>query len=187
MSERLYQAYADDYKIDVRIARFHNIYGPFGTFHGGREKAPAALCRKIIEAKPGGSVEILGDGEQTRSFLHISQCIEGVRRLMESDFKGPVNIGSDDFVSINDLAYHIRTYSKKDLKFTYKTVNAPVGVRGRTSDNKLITKELSWAPAYPIWQGIRELYDWIESQMADWKYIHERNPDTKEVRSRRID
>jgi len=187
MSERLYQSYEHNYKIDVRIARFHNIYGPLGTFHGGREKAPAALCRKIIEAPENGSVEILGDGQQTRSFLYIDQCIEGIRRLMESDFHGPVNIGSDEMVSIKQLAEMILEISgREDLTWKFKKINAPVGVRGRTSDNRLIKEKLGWEPSYPLHDGLVTTYNWIKELMDGWQYIYEYNPDTNKTRKRRI-
>lgn len=162
-SERLYLTYKRNYGIDVRIARFHNVFGPEGTWHGGREKAPAALCRKVAEAKEGGVVEVWGKGDQTRSFLYIDECLEGVRRLMQSDFTGPVNIGSEEMISINDLARMVIEISGKDL--TIKNVFGPEGVRGRTSDNALIVEKLGWAPRNPLREGIARTYEWIADQV----------------------
>lgn len=161
-SERLYLAYARNYGLNVRIARFHNIYGPEGTWKGGKEKAPAALCRKVIEAT--NEIEVLGDGKQTRSFLYIDECIEGVLRLMQSDFKDPVNIGSEEMISINDLAKMIIRISGKDIQIKNIESNA-LGVRGRNSDNKLIFEKLGWKPNYPLEKGIEQTYKWIESQI----------------------
>src|SRR5690606_3687689 len=141
-SERIYLAYQRNYGIQVRIARFHNIFGPEGTWTGGKEKAPAALCRKVAEAEDGGTIEIWGDGKQTRSFLYIDECLEGVRRLMESDFSGPVNIGSEEMISINNLAKLVMDIAGK--KLTIKNIPGPTGVRGRNSDNKLIGEKLGW-------------------------------------------
>jgi len=162
-SERLYLAYMRNYGIHVRIARFHNIFGPEGTWCGGREKAPAAICRKVIDARNGGSVEIWGDGNQTRSFLFIDECLEGVRRLMESDFTGPVNIGSEEMVSINQLAGMAIRISGKHLSIRH--VNGPTGVRGRNSDNRLIREKLDWAPSASLYAGLEKTYSWIESQV----------------------
>jgi nucleoside-diphosphate-sugar epimerase len=161
-SERLYLAYARNYGLNVRIARFHNIYGPEGTYKGGKEKAPAALCRKVIEAE--NEIEVLGDGKQTRSFLYIDECIEGVIRLMKSDFKQPVNIGSEEMISINDLAKMIIRISGKNIEIKNIESNA-LGVRGRNSDNKLIFEKLGWKPNYPLEKGIEQTYKWIESQI----------------------
>jgi len=144
-SERLYLAFSRNYGMDVRIARFHNIFGPEGSWNDGREKAPAALCRKIAEAPQGGEIEIWGDGLQTRSFLYIDECLEGVHRLMESDFAGPVNIGSEEMVSINQLADMIMDIAGK--KLTVKHISGPLGVRGRNSDNRLIEEKLGWKPS----------------------------------------
>ena len=163
-SERLYLAYQRNYNIPVRIARFHNIYGPKGTWKGGREKAPAAICRKVIETPHGGDIEIWGDGSQTRSFLYIDECIEGVRRLMESDWSGPVNIGSDEMVTINQLVDTAETFNKKKLNRVYK-LDAPTGVRGRNSDNKLIQEKLGWSPNCPLADGIEHTYNWIWDQI----------------------
>jgi GDP-D-mannose 3',5'-epimerase len=160
-SERLYLAYHRNYGLNVRIARFHNIFGPEGTYKGGKEKAPAAICRKVAESK--GEIEIWGDGLQTRSFLYIDECIEGVRRLMESDFIGPVNIGSDEMVSINHLARMAMQVAGKDL--TIKHITGPIGVRGRNSDNTLIFQKLSWKPSQPLYDGIEKTYNWIKSQL----------------------
>lgn len=159
-SERLFLAYKRNYGLNVRIARFHNIFGPEGTYKGGKEKAPAALCRKV--ALSNGEVEIWGDGEQTRSFLYIDECIEGVRRLMESEFTGPVNIGSDEMISINDLALMIGLIAGKRINL--KHIEGPQGVRGRNSDNTLIEKELGWRPSQPLKDGIEKTYFWIKSQ-----------------------
>jgi len=163
-SERLYMAYARNHGLDVRIARFHNIFGPMGTWKGGKEKAPAAICRKVLEAKDGGEIEIWGDGEQTRSFLYIDECIEGIRRLMESDFTGPVNIGSDEMVTINELVDLACAVEGKTL--IKKHIPGPLGVRGRNSDNNLIKEKLGWAPNYPLSKGIEKTYAWIKYRMA---------------------
>ena len=160
-SERLYLAYSRNYGLNVRIARFHNIFGPFGTWTGGKEKAPAAICRKVIEADK--EIEIWGSGEQTRSFLYIDECLEGVRRLMESDFTGPVNIGSDEMVTINQLVDIACSVEGK--KITKKHIDGPLGVAGRNSDNKLIKDKINWAPDYPLNKGIQETYKWIKEQI----------------------
>lgn len=162
-SERLYLSYARNYGTTVRIARFHNIFGPEGAWTGGREKAPAALCRKVAEADEGGDIEIWGDGRQTRSFLYIDECLEGVRRLMESDFQGPVNIGSDEMVTINQLAEMIMTIAGKGLSIRH--VPGPLGVRGRNSDNRLIAERLGWRPTRPLHEGLTTTYAWIAEQV----------------------
>jgi nucleoside-diphosphate-sugar epimerase len=162
-SERLFMAYARNYGTEVHIARFHNIFGPEGTWSGGREKAPAAICRKVAEARDGGQIEIWGDGKQTRSFLYIDECIEGVRRLMESKFMGPVNIGSDEMVTINQLADMAIKIAGKRLGKKY--IPGPLGVRGRNSDNRLIRKQLGWAPQQPLEVGMRATYAWIAEQV----------------------
>jgi nucleoside-diphosphate-sugar epimerase len=160
-SERLYLAYAKNYDFDVRIARFHNIFGPEGTYDGGREKAPAALCRKVIESN--GTIEVYGDGQQTRSFLYIDECIEGIRLLMESDCIEPLNIGSDEVISINDFAQMIIDISGKEV--VIDNIDVPqLGVRGRNSDNTLINFELSWSPIQPLKVGIEKTYNWIRSR-----------------------
>ena len=148
----------------MRVARFHNIFGPQGTWTGGREKAPAALCRKVGEAEDGGTIEIWGDGKQTRSFLYIDECLEGVRRLMESDWTGPVNIGSEEMISINDFVDMIADVAGK--KIHKKHIEGPQGVRGRNSDNDLIAKKLGWKPTEPLREGIARTYSWIKEQMA---------------------
>jgi nucleoside-diphosphate-sugar epimerase len=147
----------------VRIARFHNIFGPLGTWKGGKEKAPAAICRKVVLAENDSEIEIWGDGEQTRSFLYIDECLEGVRRLMNSDFVGPVNIGSDEMVTINQLVNIASSIENKNL--IKKHINGPLGVRGRNSDNNLIFEKLSWKPNYPLQKGIEKLYWWIKEQI----------------------
>jgi len=162
-SERLYLAYARNYGLAVRIARFHNIFGPEGTWDGGKEKAPAAICRKIAEVQDGAEIEIWGDGEQTRSFLYIDECVEGVRRFMNSDFAGPLNIGSEEMVTINQLAAHVTAISGKVIKVRH--VDGPLGVRGRNSDNRLILRKLSWKPSLPLRTGLEKTYDWIEQQV----------------------
>jgi nucleoside-diphosphate-sugar epimerase len=164
-SERMYLAFHRNYGINVRIARFHNIFGPEGTYKGGREKAPAALCRKVAEAPNGGEIEIWGDGEQTRSFLYIDECLEGVLRLMNSDFLGPVNIGSDEMISINNLAKMIMEIAGKNLQI--KHIPGPLGVRGRNSDNTLIKEKLGWAPSKPLREGIEKTYRWIEKVLKE--------------------
>ncbi len=161
--ERLYLAYQRNCGVQVRIARFHNIFGPEGTWRGGREKAPAALCRKVAEADTGGGIEIWGDGQQTRSFLYIDECVEGVRRLMRSDFAGPVNIGSEEVVKIDDLAHLIMGVAGKDLRICH--IPVPTGVRGRTSDNRLIRSRLGWAPNQQLRKGIEATYPWIVAQV----------------------
>ena len=162
-SERLYLAYARNFGMNVRIARFHNIFGPMGTWNGGREKAPAAICRKVLMANNGDEIEIWGDGEQTRSFLYIDECIDGVRKLMESDFTGPVNIGSDEMVTINQLVGIAASIENKNL--VKKHIKGPLGVRGRNSDNELIFNKLNWKPNYPLQKGIDKVYWWIKEQL----------------------
>ena len=163
-SERLYLAYARNYRLNVRIARFHNIFGPEGTFYGGKEKAPAAICRKVANSLIDDSIEIWGDGLQTRSFLYIDECLEGVRRLMDSEFTGPVNIGSDEIISINDLAELVIRIAGK--RAGIKNIPGPQGVRGRTSDNTLIKEKLGWEPTQPLYIGLEKTYKWIQSQIS---------------------
>jgi nucleoside-diphosphate-sugar epimerase len=163
-SERLYGAYMRNHGVDVRVARFHNIFGPQGTWDGGKEKSPAALCRKIAEAPDGGEIEIWGDGKQTRSFLYIDECVDGVRRLMDSDFPGPVNVGSEEMVTINRLAEIIMEIAGK--KVSIKHIPGPLGVRGRNSDNHLIQARLGWAPSKPLRDGLAITYAWIAEQVA---------------------
>jgi len=162
-SERLYLAFARNYGLEVRIARFHNIFGPYGTWKGGKEKAPAAMCRKVAEILDGGEIEVWGDGSQTRSFLYIDECIEGVLRLMRSDFEGPVNIGSEEMVTINELAQYAIDISGKNI--TIKNIDGPTGVRGRNSDNDLIQEKLGWSPNYPLYNGLTETFNWINKQV----------------------
>ncbi len=164
-SERLYLTYQRNHNIDVKVARFHNIFGPQGTWEGGREKAPAAICRKVAMAKDGDAIEIWGDGKQTRSFLLVDECVEGVRRLMESDFSGPVNIGSEEMISINDFTKMIIDVSGKKLNI--KHIDGPLGVRGRNSDNTLIQEKLGWAPQQPLRKGIEKTYQWITEQIKE--------------------
>lgn len=163
-SERLYLAFYRNYGLNVRIARFHNIFGEEGTWEGGREKSPAALCRKVAEADNNSFIEVWGDGQQTRSFLYIDECIEGVRRLMESDYIDPINIGSDEMVSINDLAKMVINISGKHLYIKNVESNA-LGVRGRNSDNTLIKQVLGWSPSQPLEVGMRKLYNWVNQQV----------------------
>jgi nucleoside-diphosphate-sugar epimerase len=162
-SERLYMSYMRNYGVGVRVARFHNIFGPLGTWQGGREKAPAALCRKIAETPDGGEIEIWGDGKQTRSFLYVDECVEAVRRLTESDFTGPVNIGSEEMVTINRLAEMIMEIAGKKVNFRH--IPGPLGVRGRNSDNHMIRERLGWAPSRPLREGLEKTYSWIAEQV----------------------
>jgi nucleoside-diphosphate-sugar epimerase len=169
-SERLYFAFNRNYGLNVRVARFHNIFGPQGTWTGGKEKAPAAMCRKVAEALRDGKdeIEIWGDGKQTRSFLYIDECLEGVRRLMDSEtFFGPVNIGSEEMVTINQLAEMVMDIAGVKLKI--KHIDGPLGVRGRNSDNKLIKEKLGWAPSLPLRVGLEKTYAWIEEQVGNSK------------------
>ena len=163
-SERLYLAYNRNYGLNVRVARFHNIFGPEGTWEGGKEKAPAAICRKVAEASENGSIEVWGDGLQTRSFLYIDECLEAIEKFMESDFLGPVNIGSEEMVSLNQLAEMAMQIADKKLSI----INIPVtfgGVRGRNSDNHLIKEKLGWAPSRPLAEGLAKTYTWIDQQV----------------------
>ncbi|MGC9976157.1 MAG: NAD-dependent epimerase/dehydratase family protein [Syntrophales bacterium] len=162
-SERLYLSYMRNHGIQVRIARFHNIFGPEGTWDGGKEKAPAAMSRKVAVAPDGGEIEIWGDGKQTRSFLYIDECLDGVRRLMNSDFTGPVNIGSEEMVSINKLAEIVMDIAGK--KLSIKHIDGPLGVRGRNSDNNLIFKRLGWKPSRSLREGLSTTYEWIREQL----------------------
>jgi GDP-D-mannose 3', 5'-epimerase len=162
-SERLYFAFNRNYNLDVRVARFHNIFGPEGTWEGGREKAPAAICRKIAETE-NDEIEVWGDGKQTRSFLYIDECLEGIRRLMNNKiFPGPVNIGSEEMVSINKLVEIIAEVAGKRIKIRH--IEGPLGVRGRNSDNNLIKKKLGWAPSLPLHEGLLTTYNWIKRQV----------------------
>jgi len=163
-SERLYLSYMRNYGVDVRIARFHNIFGPEGTWCGGKEKAPAAMCRKVAEARPDGEIEIWGDGKQTRSFLYIDECLEGVRRLMDSAVTIPLNIGSEEMIAINDLATVIMEIAGKPLRIS--NIPGPTGVRGRRSDNRLIREKLAWEPKEPLRCGLERTYAWIAQQIT---------------------
>jgi nucleoside-diphosphate-sugar epimerase len=158
-SERLYFAFNRNYGLDVRVARFHNIFGPEGSWNNGKEKAPAALCRKVVETADGGEIDVWGDGLQTRSFLYVDECVEGIRRLMESDFLGPVNIGSEEMISINDFAKMIIAISGKNISIN--NIPGPEGVRGRNSDNELIKQNLGWKPSWPLKDGITKTFEWI--------------------------
>lgn len=162
-SERLYLDFHRNKHMEVRIARFHNIFGPEGSWNDGREKAPAALCRKVAQAPDGGAIEMWGDGRQTRSFLYIDECLEGVRRLMASDFTGPVNIGSEEMVTINQLAEMIMGIAGKKLEIEH--IPGPLGVRGRNSDNRLIKEKLGWSPSEPLEKGLQKTYQWINEQV----------------------
>jgi GDP-D-mannose 3', 5'-epimerase len=168
-SERLYLSFMRNYGITVRIARFHNIFGPDGTWDGGKEKAPAALCRKVATAPADGEIEIWGDGMQTRSFLYVDECVEGVRRLMESDFTGPVNIGSEEMVTINQLAEAVMEVAGKKLNIRH--IKGPLGVRGRTSDNRLIYEKLGWRPSRPLHEGLAKTYHWVAAQVEASKGV----------------
>ena len=164
-SERLYFAYNRNYGIPVRVARYHNIFGPQGTWDGGREKAPAAICRKVAQLpEQGGSIEVWGDGLQTRSFLFIDECIEATRRLMDSDFMGPVNIGSEEMVTINQLVETAAKVAGKNVEKNH--IDGPLGVRGRNSNNDLIREKLGWDYSQTLEEGIRKTYNWIQEQIA---------------------
>jgi nucleoside-diphosphate-sugar epimerase len=162
-SERMYLAFHRNYNMEVRIARYHNIFGPEGNWNDGREKAPAAICRKVAMGEEGREIEIWGDGKQTRSFLYIDECIEGTIRLMRSGWTGPVNIGSDEKVTIDQLTDMIMDIAGK--KLTKKHIKGPLGVRGRNSDNRLIEKMLGWRPTKPLKDGLEKTYCWIEKQI----------------------
>lgn len=164
-SERLYLSYFRNYGVKSRVARFHNIYGPEGTWRGGKEKAPAAICRKVAEAPDGGEVAVWGDGRQTRSFLYIDDCVEATMMLTDSNFTGPVNIGSEEMVSINELTQMVIDISGKNLKIKNVVSNA-IGVRGRNSDNRLIREKLRWEPSHTLRQGMEKTYAWISEQVA---------------------
>jgi len=169
-SERMCRHFREDFGIETRVARYHNVYGPFGTFEGGREKAPAAICRKVIEAKLSGrhEIEIWGDGLQTRSFMYIDDCLYGTLRLMASDVAEPINIGSNELVSINQLVDIVESIAGIKLKRRYK-LDAPKGVRGRNSDNTMIMAKLGWAPGIRLRDGLERTYGWIYDQMVGAK------------------
>lgn len=164
-SERLYMSYARNYGIRARIARFHNIFGPLGSWNNGKEKAPAALCRKVAQCEADGTVEIWGPGNQTRSFLYIDECIEGIHRIMDSECKFPLNLGSERMISINNLAFLIAKLNNKSVSI--KNVEGPMGVRGRNSHNKLIKETIGWAPGEDLEAGLIKTYAWIESQINE--------------------
>ena len=163
-SERLYLSYQRNHGMEVHVARFHNIFGPYGSWNDGREKAPAAMCRKVAETPEGGEIEMWGDGEQTRSFLYVDECLEGMFRLMHSDFEGPVNIGSEEMISINGLARLIMDIAGKQLAIRH--IDGPTGVRGRNSDNRLFQERLGWQPAFSLEAGLRKTWPWIAEQVA---------------------
>ena len=162
-SERIYLAFSRNYGLNVRIARYHNIYGPYGTWDGGREKAPAAICRKVAKAKSGEHVEVWGPGTQTRSFLYVDECVEGTLRLMNSETSTPINLGSDRMINILDFTKMIIKTSGKDLKITH--IDGPIGVNGRNSENTLIKEKLGWVPSNNLEKGILETYNWIKAQV----------------------
>lgn len=166
VSEKLAEYYAAESDMETRVVRFHNVFGPYGTYDGGREKAPAAICRKVALAEDGGSIEIWGDGEQTRSFCYIDDCVEGIFRIMQSDYSDPLNLGTDRMVSINEMAHIIIEISgKRDL--TLEHVPGPQGVRGRNSDNSKLRKVLDWEPGITLEEGLAPTYRWIEKQVLD--------------------
>jgi GDP-D-mannose 3',5'-epimerase len=162
-SERLYLAYNRNHGMQCRVARYHNIFGPEGTWDGGKEKAPAAMCRKVALAEEGSKIDVWGDGLQTRSFLYVDECLEGTIRLLRSDFEGPVNIGSDEMVTINGLAHMVADIAEKDIGVN--NIPGPLGVRGRNSDNRLIREKLGWAPEQTLRQGMEITYAWIADQV----------------------
>jgi nucleoside-diphosphate-sugar epimerase len=162
-SERLYLAYRRNYGIQTHVARYHNIFGPQGTWNGGKEKAPAAICRKVAMAKSGTEIEVWGDGEQTRSFLYIDECVEGTVRLLRSELSGPFNIGSEEMVSINQLVDMVADIAGK--RILKRHISGPTGVRGRNSDNRLIREKLKWEPSRALRDGLETTYGWIETQV----------------------
>ncbi len=162
-SERLFLAYNRNHGTQYRVARYHNIFGPEGTWTGGKEKAPAAVCRKVAMAANDGSIEIWGDGEQTRSFLYVDECLEGTTRLLRSEVDAPVNIGSDEMVSINQLVGMVADIAGKKIDIQH--IPGPLGVRGRNSDNRLIQQKLGWSPSHPLTKGLEKTYEWIERQI----------------------
>ena len=164
-SERLYLTYNRNFNLNCRIARYHNIFGPLGSWNNGKEKSPAALCRKVAEVENGGSIEIWGDGEQTRSFLYIDECLDGTIKLLRSGLEGPYNIGSNEMISINDFVDLISDVAGKTINKVH--IEGPLGVRGRNSDNEKIKKELNWAPSKPLREGIEKTYQWIEKKVKE--------------------
>lgn len=179
-SERMYLAYHRNHGLAIRVARFHNIFGPEGSWNNGKEKVPAAICRKVAEAHNGDEIEIWGDGKQTRSFLYIDECLEGVRRLTDSDFLGPVNIGSEEMISINGLAELTMEIAGKTLSLRH--VDGPLGVRGRNSDNKLIFEKLGWKPRSSLREGMEKTYQWICNQV---KHVRREYVDVTESLARK--
>ena len=168
LAEQLFQAYNRNHKLNIRIARFHNVTGPEGAWGNGREKSPAAMCRKVAQTNDGDAIEVWGDGNQTRSFLYIDECLTGIRKFMDSDFIGPLNIGSDEMVSINQLVEMVKDIAGKP-NIQIRHVPGPLGVRGRTSDNRLIKEKLGWAPNYSLRKGLEKTYPWIEQQVKEGK------------------
>lgn len=166
-SERLFLAYGRNYGMNVKVARYHNIFGPEGTWQGGREKVPAAICRKVAMLQDGDRLDMWGDGKQTRSFLYIDECLTATIKLMRSDFSGPVNVGSEEMVTINRLAEMVLSIAGKQASINH--IPGPLGVRGRNSDNRLLREKLQWAPALPLIEGLRKTYQWINLQVAKQK------------------
>lgn len=166
-SERLYMSFKRNHGLNAKVARFHNIFGPEGAWNNGKEKAPAAICRKVAEAEDGGEIEIWGDGLQTRSFLYIDDCLNAVRAFMESEEEGPFNIGSEEMISINDYAKLIAAISGKTIRI--KNIDGPLGVRGRSSDNALIEQKLGWKPELSLRQGTEKTFAWISKQVEEIK------------------
>lgn len=164
-AEEMHIIYGKDFNIETRIARFHNIYGPNGTWKGGREKAPAAFCRKAAAVKSGGSVDIWGDGKQTRSFCYVDDCVEGIIKIMYSDYKKPLNLGSDEMVTMNELLGLALSYDNKQKDVSITHIDGPQGVRGRNSNNDLIKKVLGWAPSIKVKDGLQKTYEWIKEQI----------------------
>ncbi|MGA9118574.1 MAG: NAD-dependent epimerase/dehydratase family protein [Bacteroidota bacterium] len=181
-SERMCRHFTEDFGLVTRVARFHNVFGPFGTYDGGREKAPAALCRKVIEAKMLGTKEIViwGDGHQTRSFMYIDDCVKGILAIMESEITEPINLGSSEMVSINRLVEYVEEIAGYTLERKYD-LGAPKGVRGRNSDNTLIRRSLGWEPSIPLKDGLRTTYAWIQEQMLNSKRTGSRKTIFNEV------
>jgi len=188
ISERLYRDYEKNYGLNIRIARYHNIYGPYGTFEGGREKVIASLCRKITETEfnKQDHIKIWGTGEQTRSFLYIDDCINMTRALMKSNFDFPVNIGSEEMVTINDLARMLIHISKKKLSIKHIVDNVPIGVMGRNSDNKMFREMVDKIPVTSLKYGLKDTYRWIHNEITQRRYIYERNPETGDIQRRPV-
>lgn len=170
-AERQCRHYYEDYGLETRVVRFHNIYGPLGTYDGGREKSPAAICRKVALADDGGEIEVWGDGLQTRSYCYVADCVEGIDRLMRSNFHEPLNLGSDRLVTINDLVDIVATIAGKRIRRRYNST-APQGVRGRNSDNGRLREALKWEPGTPLEDGLRRTYEWIRDQLVQADRIH---------------